>query len=102
MVADLRQQVDIEFVSKEERGRGGQVLKHRPNPGQLLHTLGVVIFGSQLGTLPYPAQFMQPTPYRLCRDLHTAASLHLQSQRGATPACATPATRTGHNLKDRQ
>jgi hypothetical protein len=40
--------VDIEFVGKEQRGRGRQVREHRPDTGQFRHPLRVILFGGQL------------------------------------------------------
>src|SRR5262249_49123231 len=102
LVADFGQQMDIQLVGKEQRCRGGQVFKHETDPGQLLHALGVVIFGGQLGALPDPTQVVQPAAHRLGRDLYAPARLDLQGQRGTAPARATPPTCTGHGLKDRQ
>src|SRR5262249_50115577 len=102
LVADFGQQMDIQLVGKEQRCRGGQVSKHETDPGQLLHALGVVIFGGQLGALPDPTEVVQPAAQRLGGDLYAPARLDLQGQRGTAPARATPPTCTGHGLKDRQ
>src|SRR5712692_11193281 len=84
--ADFGQQTESEFIGKEQRGPGRQRLAGVADARQLLHPLRVVIFGSQLGPLPYPAQFVQPAAHRFGRHWHAPADLQLQGQRRATPA----------------
>src|SRR4051812_12791839 len=87
---DLRQQMDIEFISKDQHLMDLQVLDMPANPSQARDSLWIVIFGYQLGPFPHPPQFMEPAPYRPRRHLKTMLGVEFKCQRGTTPACATP------------
>ena len=54
LIAHLGQAVNIQLVGKEQRRAGPQLLKRATNPRQLLHALGIVILGPELGPLPLP------------------------------------------------
>lgn len=87
---DFGQEMDSEFISKDEPLMRLQVLNLPPNPGQAFHPLRIVIFGNQRGSFPYPAQFMQPAPYRPSGDLKAMFGMEFAGQCGTTPAGATP------------
>ena len=87
---DLGQEMEIEFIRKDNHLIRLQVLNLPPNPGQAFHLLRIVIFGHQFGPFPYPAQFMQPAPHRPSGDFQVMFGVELACQCGTTPAGATP------------
>ena len=60
--------MDIEFVGKDQGLPQPQPLVHKPNTGQALDPVRVIIFGDQFGPLPHPAHLMEPTPHGLGRN----------------------------------
>ena len=83
--------MDIEFVRKHHGFTQFEVLEDIPDAGQAVDPLGIVVFGHQLGSLPYPADLVHPAAHRLSRDREAPFSRQSQSQGGATPAGAAPA-----------
>jgi hypothetical protein len=69
------QQMDIQFVRKNHRLRGLELLKYLPDARQTGYALRVVVFGDQLGTLPDPADLVEPAPPRLGGDRDAALGL---------------------------
>lgn len=91
LIADLGQQVNVEFVSKQQKLFGAELLKKPANPCQFFDALWIIIFRLKFGALPNPAEFMQPTPGGIGRNLDAAIDFELGSQAGTTPTRATPA-----------
>src|SRR5713101_4299217 len=97
---DLRQEMDIELISKDHPLVRLQALGVPPNPGQALDPLRVVIFGDQLGPFPHPAHVMEPAAYGPRGNLQAVFRLELRRQRGTTPPRPAPAIGTGWRLEE--
>ena len=91
LIADFGQQVDVEFISKQQQLLWAEMLKNSANARQFLDALRVIIFGNEFGAFPDPAEFVQVTAHGLCRDLHATIDLELGGQTRTTPARATSA-----------
>lgn len=100
-VADLRQQMDVQFISEEQHLRGAQMLDHMANPRQFLNSLRIVIFGGMTRSLPGIAQLMKRAAHCLARDPGAAWRRQLQGERGATPARPAPAKALWCALQER-
>ena len=62
---DLGQEVKIEFIRKDHDLMGLQVFMMKPNAGQTLNPLWVIIFGHQLRPFPHLAYLVEPAAHRL-------------------------------------
>ena len=91
LVADLRKQLDVEFVSKQQELFRAKMLEYAPNPRQFIDALPVIVFSGELGALPDPSYFMQPAAQGISRSLNAAIDLELGSKCCTTPTSATPA-----------
>ena len=60
---DLGQEVNIEFIRKDHHLMRLQVFVLKPNTGQPLDPVRVVIFGDQLGPFPDPAHLVEPAAH---------------------------------------
>src|SRR5918999_1937088 len=87
--------MDIEFIGKDHHLTGLQALGLKPNPGQALDPLRIVIFGDELGPFPHPTHFMEPASDGPSGDVKAMLGLELSRQCGATPAGAAPAIGPG-------
>ena len=101
-ISDLRQQVDVEFVSKQQELFRAKMLKNPANSREFLDALRVIIFGNELGAFPDPAEFMQPTAGGIGRDFDAAIDFELRREGGTTPACSTPAEGLGSGFEQSQ
>src|SRR5262249_31809510 len=97
---DFGQQMDIEFIRKDQPLMRWQVLGMPPNPGQALDPLGVVIFRHQFGAFPHPAHLMEPSADGPRGHLQTVFRLEVRRQRGTTPPRPAPAIGTGWRLEE--
>src|SRR6266446_7321126 len=97
----LGQQMDIEFIGKDQHLTVLQLFLMKADARQPLDTLGVIIFRHQLGALPDPAEFVEPAPYRLGRHLQAVFSLEGGRERGTTPPCAAPSVGAWRRLEQR-
>ena len=97
---DFGQQMDIEFIRKDQHLMRLQALGMPPNPGQALDPLWVVIFRHQFGPFPYPAHVMEPASYGPCGNLQAVFRLELRRQRGTTPPRPAPAIGTWWDLEE--
>ena len=92
---DLRQQVNIEFIRKEHDLMGLQVFVTKPNAGQTLNPLWVIIFGHQLSPFPHPAYLVEPAAHGFRRHLDAVFGLERRGERGTAPSRAAPAIGSG-------
>ena len=102
LIADLRQQVNVQLIGKYQSRLPARVFNAKANSRQLVDALRVIITGDQFGALPDPTRLMQPAPDGCRRDRDATLYLHLLGQRGATPARATPAVSRRRALEQRQ
>src|SRR5215468_4687973 len=63
----------------------------KPNTGQPCEPVWVVIFGHELGSFPYPVQFVEPTAYCFRRHLDAMFGLERRGEGRTTPPRAAPA-----------
>ena len=98
---DFGQQMDIEFIGKDQHLMRLQVLGMPPNPGQARDPLWVVIFRHQFGSFPHPIHLMKPSSYGPRGHRQAVFRLELRRQRGATPPRSAPTIGTGWSLEER-
>ena len=65
---DFGQQVDVQFIGKDQGFPGLEVLPRPADAGQALRPAGIVVFGDQLRAFPHPAEGMEPAAHRLGGD----------------------------------
>jgi len=85
LIADFRQQVDVEFVSNQQKLFGAELLKKPANPCQFLDALWSITLSREFGTLPDPANFPQLAAHGIGRDLKAAIDLELGREAGTPP-----------------
>src|SRR5438445_12529356 len=88
---DLRQQVNIEFIRKEHDLMGLQVFVTKPNAGQTLNPLWVIIFGHPLSSFSHAAYLVVPGAHGLRRALTAVFPLERRCERCTAPSVAAPA-----------
>ena len=89
--ADLRQEVDIELIRKHHHLMCVEVFVLKPNPSHAFDPVRVVIFGHQLGSIPAPADLMEPAPHGFRRDLDAVFCRQRGGEGRTTPSGAAPA-----------
>jgi hypothetical protein len=89
--ADLRQEVNIEFIGKDHHLLRTSVFVLKPNPCQAFDPVRGVIFGHQFGTFPHPADLRQPAPHGFRRALDAVCGLERRGEGRTPPPGAAPA-----------
>jgi hypothetical protein len=102
LITNLRQQVDVEFVSKQQELFRPEMLENPADSGQFLDALWVVIFGCEFGSLPDPAHFSQPAAQGIGRGINAAIDLELGRKGCTTPARTAPAEGFWGSLEQRK
>ena len=100
--ADLGQQMDVQFIGKDQYLIRGSLFDMPPNLGQALDALGVIIFRHDLGAFPDPAHGMEPSADRPSGDRQPILRLEFHGECGTAPACATPAIDMGQRGEQSQ
>jgi len=88
---NLWQEVNIEFIGKDHDFMRLPMFMMKPNAGQPLDTLRVVIFGRQFGPFPYPAHLVEPAAYGFRRYRDAVFGLERGREGGTTPPGTAPA-----------
>src|SRR4029079_5707190 len=102
LIANLGQQADVEFISKQQELSGAKMLKKPANPCQFKDALRVIIFRRKFSALPDPAELMQVTAHGFGRNFNAAIDFELGGKTGTRPTCATPAKGRGSRFEQRQ
>jgi hypothetical protein len=88
---DLWQEMHIAFIRKHQDFMRLQVVMHKPNTGEPLDPVWLIIFGHELGALPDPADLMEPAAHGFCGHRDAMLGLERHGERGTAPPGAAPA-----------
>lgn len=100
LIADLGEQVDVQFVGEKQGFCRQQPLDQRTNASEFHDSLLIIVTRHMARPLPRVAKFMKPALDGLAGNARATSRFEFKGQSGTTPSSSTPPEgrwRTPHN-----
>src|SRR5215467_12941950 len=91
--------MNIEFIRKHHEFMRLQVVMRKPNTGEPLDPVWIIIFGHKLRPFPHPADLMEPAANGFCGHRDAVFGLKRRRECRTTPSRAAPAIRPWGGLE---